>query len=125
METQINERIFYQDTNVTVTQARFVTQAKTYAMSNVSSVSLYRIKRSKKLEIFLIAIGLVMIVGESTRIVGSIFLLIGVVMLFLLKDSYSVRINSNSGEADGFISKEKDYVEKVVNAVNEAIIHRG
>jgi hypothetical protein len=121
----IKEQVFYQDPNVTVTQARFVSRSKTYAMSNISSVSLGIIKRSKKLEIFMIAIGFILLVTESTRIVGAIMAAIGVLLLFVLKDTYSVRINSNSGEADGFISKDKDCIEKIVDAVNEAIIHRG
>ncbi len=42
-----NEVIFYNDTNVTVTQSRFVTQSKTYAMRNISSVHVFEIVKSK------------------------------------------------------------------------------
>lgn len=119
------ETVFFQDANVTITQSRFVTQAKTYAMNNVSSVCLYRIKRSKGLQIFLVIAGLLLVIGESTRVAGIVIAIIGLVLFFLLKDSYSVRINSNSGEADGFISKDRNYILQIVNAVNDAIVHRG
>ncbi|MBL0741451.1 DUF6232 family protein [Chryseolinea lacunae] len=119
------ETVFFQDANVTITQSRFVTQAKTYAMNNISSVCLYRIKRSKGLQLFLLIAGLLLIIGESTRVAGIVMALVGLVLLFLLKDSYSVRINSNSGEADGYISKDRNYILQIVNAVNDAIVHRG
>lgn len=119
------EKVFYQDINVTVTQARFVSQSKTYAMSNISSVSIRRIARSIMGEIFLMLIGLALLVSDGTRIIGFLMIIIAIVLFFVRKDSYSVRINSNSGEADGFISKDKDMIHKIVDAVNEAIIYRG
>jgi type IV secretory pathway component VirB8 len=124
METQ-TEKVFYQDANVSVTQSRFVASSKTYAMRNISSVHLYRKERSKKLEIILIIIGSILLIGESSRIVGAIMLIAGLLLLFLLKDEYTVRINSNSGEADGYVSKDKELIQKIVNAVNEAMIFRG
>ncbi len=124
METQ-TEKVFYQDANVSVTQSRFVASSKTYAMRNISSVHLYRKVRSKKLEIVLIVMGAILLIGESSRIVGAIMLIAGLLLLFLLKDDYTVRINSNSGEADGYVSKDKELIQKIVDAVNEAMIFRG
>ncbi len=48
--------------------------------------------------------------------------MLGLVWFLLLKDKYSVRINSNSGEVDGYISKDKELIQNIVNAVNNAII---
>jgi Family of unknown function (DUF6232) len=124
METN-NEKVFYQDANVSVTQSRFMASSKTYAMRNISSVSIYRKERSKKLEIIMIILGLALTAVESSRVLGIILLLLGIVLLFILKDQYSVRISSNSGEADGFVSKDKELINKIVGAVNEAIIYRG
>ena len=50
---------------------------------------------------------------------------IGGLWYYSIKDEYSVRISSNSGEANGFRSKDKDYIQKIVNALNDAMIHRG
>jgi uncharacterized membrane protein YfhO len=125
MEPLNKEVVFYQDQHVTVTQARFISQGKTYAMNNISSVSLFEIKRSRILEILMIIIGLLMLAGDSTRIIGVLLIMIAIALFFLLKNSYSVRIQSTSGEADGLISKDGEYVNKIVSAVNEAIIFRG
>lgn len=125
METITTEKTFFQDANVTVTQSRFISQSKTYAMSNISSVSIFRKARNKFFDIALIIIGAVCLFSGGARVVGFVMVLIGVLMLFLLKDTFSVRIQSNSGEADGFMSKDHDLILKIVNAVNDAIVHRG
>jgi hypothetical protein len=125
METPNKEVVFYQDQQVTVTQARFISQGKTYAMSNISSVSLYEIKRSRGLEVLMIIAGLSMLAVDGARMFGLVTLMIAIALFFLLKNSYSVRIQSTSGEADGLISKDSEYVNKIVSAVNEAIIFRG
>lgn len=123
METN-TEKVFYQDHNVTVTQARFVSDSKTYAMRNISSVSIRKIDRSIKGEIILIILGVILL-ATQVWFVGIAVVVIAVILLFTRKDSFSVRINSNSGEADGLISKDRDMIEKVVHALNEAIVHRG
>ena len=50
---------------------------------------------------------------------------IGIVIMIYSRDDFSVQISSNSGESNALISKDKIYVQKIVDAVNEAIIHRG
>ncbi|MFN1218414.1 DUF6232 family protein [Chryseobacterium kwangjuense] len=119
------ETTFYKDLNVTVTQSRYVTQSKTYAMRNISSVHVFEIIKSKKLPAVLIIIGLLLLFSEDARIVGIILAVIGALILFLIKNEYAVRISTNSGEANSIISKDKIYIQKIVNALNQAIIHRG
>lgn len=59
METQIqNETTFYQDSLVTVTQSRYITQSKTYAMRNISSVHVFEIEKSKVTPILMILLGI-------------------------------------------------------------------
>lgn len=126
METQVpNEITFYQDPQVTVTQSRYVTNSKTYAMRNISSVHIFEIIKSKKLPIALVLIGFLMALSESMRVIGIVILAIGVTLLIVIKNEYAVRISTNSGEANSLVSKDKIYIEKIVNALNDAIIHRG
>jgi len=120
-----SEKNFYQDAEVLVTQARFVARDKTYAMRNISSVSIRHIKKSKAFQIMLIIIGALCLFGKDSWSYGIVILALGILLLVLIKDEYSVHINSNSGEADGFTSKDKKLIEKIVDAVNEAIIYRG
>ena len=120
-----NEVMFYQDGNVTVSQARFITNSKTYAMRNISSVHIFEIVASRKLPFIMILIGFFMLFSDSARIAGFITLALGVGILFLIKNEFSVRISTNSGEANSIVSKDKVYIQTIVNALNEAIIHRG
>lgn len=120
MEEQ--EKVFFQTTDVTVTQSRFLAGRKTYAMRNISSVEVGQIKAKKTGATILIIVGIVLLMPEGTRVFGGLLAVLGLVWFLLLKDRYSVRINSNSGEADGYVSKDKELIQKIVNAVNEAII---
>lgn len=119
------ETTFYKDINVIVTQSRYVTQSKTYAMRNISSVHVFEIIKSRRFPLILIVIGILLLFSGDTRIVGTIFAVIGAVILFLTKNEYAVRISTNSGEANSIISKDKIYIQKILNALNQAIIHRG
>jgi hypothetical protein len=119
------EKVFYKDASVQVTQSRFVTNAKTFAMRNISSVTLFKIKASRAFQIFIIIAGALLLINSDTRVFGIVLALAGIILLYFTKDSYSVRISSNSGESDGFVSKDKELVQKIVSAVNDAIIHRG
>lgn len=125
METPQQEKVFYQDANVTVTQSRFIAGSKTYAMRNISSVSLFKIEKSRALPIILILIGGLMLFGDSSRIFGVILAAIGVLWVVLIKDEYSVRISTNAGEVNSLVSKEQPYIQKIVDALNDAMIHRG
>lgn len=116
---------FYRDANVVVTQSRFVTDAKTYTMRNISSVHVFEVVASKKLPVIIGSIGLVVCLGSESRIFGAIMLVTGIALFFAIKNSFAVRISTNSGEANSIISKDRAYIQKIVNALNEAIIYRG
>ncbi|MEO3407393.1 DUF6232 family protein [Mucilaginibacter sp. CAU 1740] len=119
------ETTFYQDTQVLVTQSRYVTNSKTYAMRNISSVHIFEIIKSKKLPIAMIVIGVLMLLADSARVFGFLLLATGIALLFIIKNEYAVRISTNSGEANSLVSKDQRYIQNIVNALNEAIIHRG
>lgn len=126
METQIqNETTFYQDTSVTVTQSRFVTQSKTYAMRNISSVHVFEIEKSRVFPILMILFGLPFVFSKDIFWIGLILISLGLLIIFSIKNEFAVRISTNAGEANSIISKNRDYIQKIVNALNEAIIHRG
>ena len=119
------EKVFYQDNQVQVTQSRFVARSRTFAMRNISSVSIFKKEKSRFLEIIMIIAGLICLFNKSSLIFGMLLIVTAALLFFLLKNEYTVRISSNSGESDGFISTDKELVEKIVDAVNEAIIFRG
>lgn len=118
------EKVFLKDNNITVTQARYIANGKTYTMRNISSVSLYTLKSSYTLETIIIVLGVILLI-TGTYIVGALLVIIGITLMVLKKDEHAVRISTNSGEANSLVSKDKNYIKKIVDALNDAIIHRG
>ncbi|WP_153396626.1 DUF6232 family protein [Chryseobacterium vaccae] len=120
-----NELTFYQDGFVTVTQSRYVTESKTYAMRNISSVHVFEIIKSKTKAVLMIIFGLFLLFSKDIFWIGIIIIALGILWLLSLKNEYAVRISTNAGEANSITSKNRDYIQKIVNALNDAIIHRG
>jgi len=120
-----NELTFYQDVNVTVTQSRFVTNSKTYAMRNISSVHIFEIIKSKTLPVVMIIFGSLMLFSDVSRVFGFILLAVGILILVSTKNEFSVRISTNSGEINSIVSKDRLYIQNIVNALNDAIVYRG
>lgn len=120
------EQIFYKDTNVTVTQTRYISGNKTYAMRNISSVSIFRVEQSRLGPKLIFIIGLlVFLISDDIKMLGLILVALGIIWYISIKDLFSVRISTNAGEANTLVSKDEPYIKKVVNALNNAIIHRG
>lgn len=119
------ETQFYQDGTVTVTQSRFVTQSKTYAMRNISSVHIFEIEKNRVTPIIMILIGLPFLFSGDVFWIGLIIITLGILWLFTIKNEYAVRISTNAGEANSIISKDRIYIQKIVDALNDAIIYRG
>jgi len=123
--TAQKEITFYQDTNVQVTQSRFITNSKTYAMRNISSVHIFEIVKSRKLPVVLIAIGLAMLFSDDARMFGFFIIALGGLILAFTKNEFAVRISTNAGEVNSIVAKDRDYIQNIVNALNDAIVHIG
>lgn len=154
MENQINneEKIFFQENNVLVSQSRLVIEDKTYVLRNISSVSTasnHWIKKPSKV-LYKILIGLALLLlynqykvislykQQNTDIPNFCYIMIVIyiaVFIFAVYKinrlkpqyfyNYYVRISSNSGTSDVLSSSDKQYIQKVVEALNQAIIYRG
>lgn len=126
MEVNVpTEVTFYQDAYVTVTQSRYVTNSKTYAMRNISSVYTFEIIKSRRLPGLLIVAGALLLLAPGARVAAVCILALGIAVLLATKNEFAVRISTNAGESNSLISKDRGYVEKIVDALNQAIIHRG
>ncbi len=75
--------------------------------------------------VIFIVIGALLLLGESSRTAGAILLVSGIIWLTSIKDEYAVRISTNAGETNSLVSKDKSYIQEIVDALNEAIINRG
>ena len=123
---------FYSDERgVNITNTRAVIGSTTYSMANITSVAMGE-KPANRIPGIVIAIFgfIILLIAASLKssggdIFGVILLLIGISIAVIVKPSYVVRIGSSSGEADAISSNDKEYIQAIVNAMNEAFVKRG
>jgi len=134
------EPTYYSDEKgVRITPTRLITPGKsrnegpsTYAMTNITSVKTEKRDPNRWGGIITAIIGLILIAIGSQLRDGTALILFGVVLLgagiawtVLLKPTYHLRVSSASGETEPLSSKDKQYIDHVVTALNEALIKRG
>ena len=129
-----DEVALYQDANIQITNLRAMLQGKTYAMANVTSVSMFT-QFAKRGPAVLLAIlgGLFVLVGlvagEEMRgcslTIGIVMLVVGIIAAVIAKNVYWVRIGSASGETNALSSNDREYILRIVGAMNDAIVRRG
>ena len=131
------ERVLLEESGVTVTTARFMVGAQTYAMSSVNSVASFTVRESR------LAAGCGVLIGVGFLLFGAsaifeprsrgvgILLVLAAVALFVVigskvaKHTYAVRLTTSSGQVEALQSKELEFVQRVVKALNDAIVARG
>lgn len=124
------EHKFFEDGDVLVTNTRFVRGNETFAMSGITSVKSFTEVPSKKGPIVVIVIGaLVFLALMQSNIggalVGAVLVALGIWWLRRIKDIHHVRLVTASSERDAMGSTDGAYINNVVTAINQAIVHRG
>lgn len=127
------ELTVYQDANIHVTNLRAMLQGKTYAMANITSVSMFTHYANKTPGIIVAIFGALLFLAllASREMVGCAFIFgggliaVGVAYAISQKNHYWVRIGSASGEMNALSSHDRDYILRVVSAMNDAIVQRG
>jgi len=121
----MEEKSFFTSSNISVSNSRFIVDGQTYAMSNVTSVKTGIEKANKVVGVLVTLSGLVVLIGSESIIWGVIITAIGVLAFIGAKNKYSVVLSTSSGENQALISKDKTHIERVVLALNDAIVSRG
>lgn len=138
----MEEKFFYQDKMVWVSNTRVIINNTTYALSNISSVSTYKQSAKVGCAALLFILGGFFFIGgvgaifdkRSTIDINALIILICIGISVLAaaiikfttgKGKYAVRITSSSGIFDALYSKDYNYINNIVIAINKAIIERG
>jgi hypothetical protein len=124
------EKVYFSDDAVTVTSSRALFLGTTYAMANITSVSLAYKEQSAGCAISLIVVGsllainLLLLEHETipVGVFGLFLLAVGVLLYTKRSKWYIVRISSASGEANALRHHDRVYIQRIVDAVNRAII---
>ncbi len=125
------ETTYYSDqSGVRVTDKRVIVNNVTYAMANITSVSTTVEKPGLKGPILFMVIGaFFLLAGLSNNsggeaIFGGIVAAIGYFWFRGCKPIWHLRIASASGETTPLKSVNQQWIERIVQAINEAMIHR-
>ena len=122
----MEETEFLSNRGVVVTDARFIVQRQTYAMSGITSVKSMKQNPVRIRPVFLFFIGLPPLASGGMGIAVGLTLFAGAVAWWLSqKPEFFVVLNSASGEVEALSSEDNHFISRVVDALNQAIIHRG
>ena len=119
----MEEKNFFEYEDVKVTNSRFIVASQTFAMSNITSVKASKEVPNRFWPITLIVLGVLLLIGSP--IPGLVVAGIGVVWLVMQKTMFHVMLTTAGGETSALSSKQRNYIEKVVQALNDAIVARG
>ena len=125
-ENGMEEKVFFEKGNVSVSNSRFIVDGQTYAMSNVTSVKTGVKKADRSGAVIACIIGLTCLFGSGFFFwLGIILIVIGVIAFKGASDEYSVVLNTSAGENQALTSQDKFHIESVISALNDAIVSRG
>lgn len=128
------EKVIYEQGDIRITNLRAIFGAKTYAISNIMSVTKKeRTNLSAFLPVAIIVLGIAFIsFAFFNEVINWVAIGFGVLMVvggyfvaMLLKTEYFVEIGSASGEEQAYHSKSIVKVTDIVRAINQAIIEQG
>jgi hypothetical protein len=117
------EKVFFDSKGVKVTSSRLLTFGTTTSMRGITSVSKFIHKPSRKGPIILFVVGLILFAWQWY--IGLAVVALAVVWWFSQKPEFSIRLATASGESEALADKDEQFIDDVVNALNDSIVHRG
>lgn len=140
------ENVLYTDgRHVTVTNTYFKVKKSMYQLKGITNHG-FLIIRPERLPVLLVALlGIMLIVlGTSQLIpenfnitlfsiematnaavtgVGVALLTVGAVAMSLMRERYAIRISTAEGEKNVIVSRQKEYINLILDALNHAILN--
>ena len=140
-----HDKVLYTDGHdVTVTDTMFHVRNMSYHLIGITKHGLHIIRPHRLPGFLMVIVGILVLVSGMLNLVpknfipsvnafgiflsgnaillggGAAIVLIGVLIIGLLREQYAVRIATAEGEKDVVISKQKEYVTQIINALNRA-----
>ena len=119
----MDEKTFFEYEDVKVTNTRFITGGQTFAMSNITSVKAFEQKPKRLFGILALVIGLG--IAIQSPVIGILIAASAGLYLYLQKTVFHVMLSTSGGESSALKTFQRDYLNKIVSALNDAIVHRG
>ena len=121
----MSETTYYSQGDINITNSRAIIGGKTYAMANITSVSMGVISPNYIPAAVAGVVGLLMLANSDARLFGVLVLVVAGVLFYLAKRRYTVNIGSASGESHALVDKDQAHIQEIVDAMNKAIVERG
>jgi hypothetical protein len=124
------DKVQYTGGDITVSNTRVVVGAQTFALANISSVKIECTQPTAFGAGFVAAVGGVLAISglgsgsSATAITGIIALVIGVLYIVLRRYTYWLLLTAAGGEARACSSKDPADIQRVVAAIERAIVER-
>ena len=119
----MDEKVFFQHDGVKVTNARFVVDAQTFSMSNVTSIKPATEAPSRLMLIVVLIVGLM--IALNYLWFGIAVVAVAAFLLYNQKTYFHIFLNTAGGETKALSTVDKEYFNQVIAALNQAIVHRG
>jgi hypothetical protein len=127
------ETKYFEDEEVAITNTRANLGGDNYQMKNITAVSMVENRTARRWWFLLALAGLiigVVFLIFYRYVTFSVYLamllcIVGLVMALTRKKQYCVRIASSGVETNALQSTDRAYVQKIVDAINQAIANKG
>jgi len=120
--SETNEKIYYNDAGTIVSDKRFVSQGTTYALPSIASVAA-GIHAPRKLG-WILALILGLVAAPVNAFFGIPIAALAAWSLYQRRRAYVVVLRDASGETNALSSRDRATIEKIVAALNLAIVER-
>ncbi len=130
---ELKETTILQEGPVKITSRRTLIGTITYPMSQINSVHLTRQGRNLKPllgiipGLFFIGWSLIDQTGQFMEFfnIGMAFIVVSLALVWLSKPTFAVQIGNASGDDSILRSTDQSFIQRIVDAMNIAIAHRG
>jgi hypothetical protein len=112
----MTEHIFFEQDKIKITSARAIFGDHTYVVNAITAVRYVELKPDRKWPMFLMIFGVFCVL--TTTVIGAVW-------WFLQKTKHVVLLSSSSGEICAMVSHDESLAKRVVEAINEVIVHGG
>ena len=123
------ETTFFQSGDITVTNARLIVGAQTFAISGITSVQGVETPASHITSIAVMLLGIILAIGGLAVSIfiffGILIIALGVWLFFREKPKYEVVLTTAGGEVTAYQSGDKEFMSQVIHALNDSIVSRG
>lgn len=131
---QHTEETIYSDTTVVVTNLRVIIGGATYPLRNLTSVKMQFTPPRLVKPVLLLIVGLMILLAAfmpfnekapappGVYIIAIAMIGCAILWMYSAKTKYHVALSSASGEIHAMTSTSKDYVERIILSVNQAMV---